>query len=230
MKTLIILILAVLCALPAAAQMNQRQSTASVFVGGYDPGVCVPGDIYVQPSAVKICNAAGTGVSALYTSTAAPGGDFTCVGLTCTISTSLSWAKYSVAVKATCVSTNPCWTVNGVEGADLAAGLTQDVVLFQLPASGCVEVGRLKSSVAFTGAATTTASIGVAGTNTFFLAAQNVKSAVSATNLFAFTAGKCSSSTAAINVVAGIVTTTDNITALVALSAFDVWVKTSVLP
>lgn len=223
MKT-ILLFLAALCALPAAAQ-NQRQGVPSVWIGTNDPGVCSPGDIFVQPTAVKVCNAAGTGVSQLFTSTAGPTGDFTCSGLVCT-----GWTKYSVAVKATCATTNPCWTVNGVEGSDLAAALTQDVTLFQLPANGCVNIGRLKTSLAFTGATTTTASIGVAGTNTFFLAAQNIKSAVSATNLFGFTAGKCSSSTAAINVVAGVTTTVDNITTLVATSAFDVWVKTSVLP
>lgn len=228
MKTLLFA-LAVLLSSLAIAQPNQRQDPPSVWVGGNDPSSCKPGDLYVS-TVVKVCNAAGTGVTQLMTFATPPTGDIACVAGSCTVSTGLGWAKYSVAVKATCASTNACWTVNGVEGADLAAGLTQDVTLFQLPANGCVDIGRLKSSVAFTGAATTTASIGVAGTNTFFLAAQNIKSAVSATNLFAFTAGKCSSSTAAINVVAGIVTTTDNITTLAALSAFDVWVKTSVLP
>jgi len=146
---------------------------------------------------------------------------------------SASWRKYTLAVKASCVSTNPCWTVNGVEGADLTAGLTQDVTLFTLPAKGYVEQIRIKTGTAFAGTTTATAKLGTSASDTFFLStAYNLKTAVSATNFAPATgilAGYGSTTTASIAFVVLITTTVENISSLTTGSV-DVLVKTSVTP
>lgn len=144
------------------------------------------------------------------------------------------WRKYTVATKASCASTNPCWTVNGVEGADLAAGLTQDVTVFQLAANGTVEGVRLKTAVAFAGTTTLTGTLGTATNNLFFLTATyDLKAAVSATNFTpatGYAANLGSTTAAAVNVVLGVTSTVNNINLLTAAKSVDVWVRVAGLP
>jgi hypothetical protein len=145
-----------------------------------------------------------------------------------------AWLKYTVATKAVCVSTNPCWTVNAVEGADLAAGLTQDVTVVQLAANGFVDGIRLKTAVAFTGTTTLTATLGTATNNLFYLLAPyDLMAAVSATTFSpatGYAANLGSTTTAAVNVVLGITSTVQNIDQLAAVKSVDVWLRSAVLP
>ena len=147
-----------------------------------------------------------------------------------------AWQKYALVAIANgvngCANANGCWQVNGVLGANKAAGLTQDVTLFQLPAKGKVTDWRMKTAVVFTGAATAVSGLGVAGSDVLFRAASyDLTVAVSDTNLASGpTAGVGGGTAAAINVVASLITTVNNVDQLAAGAELDVWVQWSILP
>ena len=147
-----------------------------------------------------------------------------------------SWSKYSLVAIANgvngCANANGCWQVNGVLGANKAAGLTQDVTLFQLPIKGKVTDWRMKTAVVFTGAATAVSGLGVTGSDVLFRAASyDLTVAVSDTNLASGpTAGVGGGTAAAINVVASLITTVNNVDQLAAGAELDVWVQWSILP
>ena len=138
-----------------------------------------------------------------------------------------AWQKYALVANA-----NGCWQVNGVLGANKAAGLTQDVTLFQLPIKGKVTDWRMKTAVVFTGAATAVSGLGVTGSDVLFRAASyDLTAAVSDTNLASGpTAGVGGGTAAAINVVASLITTVNNVDQLAAGAELDVWVQWSILP
>jgi hypothetical protein len=146
------------------------------------------------------------------------------------------WKKYSLIAIANgvngCANANGCWQVNGLLGANKAAGLTQDVTLFQLPATGKVTDWRMKTGVAVTGVTTANSGLGVTANNVLFRAASyDLKVAVASTNLVEGpTAGAGSGTGAATNVVASVVTTVDNVDQIVAGGRLDVWIQWSVLP
>lgn len=146
-----------------------------------------------------------------------------------------AWAKYALLKIANgvngCASANGCWQVNGVLGAAAAANLTQDIVLFQLPARGFVDGERIKSNVACTGPASVAAGLGVAGTVGFFRTRDyDVQAAVSNTNLTNELTNPGSTTAAAINVEANLVTTINNVDQIADGCAIDYWVKWAVLP
>jgi len=143
-----------------------------------------------------------------------------------------AWHHFNIAVDAVnlnFVVTAPDGTVTTVA---LAAGLTQDVVLCQLPANAFCHAVREKTVVPFAGATTMTAKVGVAGADTlYYSTAFDLTTAVSATGFApATTAGSTvgCNTTAPINLVVLITTTVADINALTAGSV-DVWVLLSVL-
>jgi len=162
--------------------------------------------------------------SALAILSAAPGGSVP------------AWKKYSLLAIANgvngCANASGCWQVNGVLGADKAAALIQDVVLFQLPGSGKISDWRIKTSTACTGTATANTGLGTAANNVLFRAqAYDIQAAPAATNLTEGpTAGAGSGTSAAINIVASLITTVNNVDQLVTGCAVDFWVLYSVLP
>ena len=151
----------------------------------------------------------------------------------CTVA---EWTKYSLVAIANgvngCASANGCWQVNGVLGAAKTAGLTQDVVLFALPARGHVENWRIKSAVACTGATTIKTGLGTTGNNVLFRAlTYDLKAAVGDTNITSGpTAGAASDTHAATNVVASVITTVENVSDIAAGCAVDFWIHSVVLP
>lgn len=149
-----------------------------------------------------------------------------------------AWKLYALASIANgvngCANANGCWQVNGVLGANRAAALTQDVVLFQLPGKGKVSDWRIKSNIACTGAATANSGLGTTGNNVLFRAqTYDIAAAVSDTNLTEGpTAGAGSGTAAATNIVASVITTsgTQYIDTLAAGCAIDYSVMWAVLP
>lgn len=147
-----------------------------------------------------------------------------------------TWRKYSlVAIADTvngCTNAAGCWQVNGVRGANKAAALTQDVVLFPLPAKGHVTDWRIKTATACTGATTINTGMGTTGNNVLFRArTYNMITAVSATNLSnGPTAATGSDMHATTNIVASLITTVENVDQIVAGCAVDFWVYHGVLP
>jgi hypothetical protein len=147
-----------------------------------------------------------------------------------------AWALYALLAIANgvngCANPNGCWQVNGVLGANKAAGLTQDVVLFQLPVKGKVSDWRIKTNTACTGTATANTGLGVTGSNVLFRAqTYDIQAAPGNTNLTEGpTAGAGSGTSAAINVVASLITTVNNVDQLVAGCALDFDILWSGLP
>jgi hypothetical protein len=146
------------------------------------------------------------------------------------------WKKYSLVAIANgvngCAHGTGCWQVNGILGANKAAALTQDVVLFQLPAKGKVTDWRVKTATACTGTATAITGLGTTANDVLFLAASyDVQAAPAATNLQEGpTAGTGGGTAAATNIVASLITTVNNVELLVAGCGVDVWVEWAVLP
>lgn len=145
------------------------------------------------------------------------------------------WVKYTVVAigngSGGCANSNGCWSVNGGTAVNKAAALTQDVTLFQLPASGAVVTTPvIKTATACTGTTTLTATIGTTNSDTFFTTSlYDLKAAVSNTNLSTGLAVHLGSDTAvATNVVAGLIGTVQNIDQIVAGCSFSVWVMWSV--
>jgi hypothetical protein len=139
-------------------------------------------------------------------------------------------ATDSWAITATALG---CFQVGSGTPVAAAAALTQDIVLFQLPAKGEVSRGRIESSVAATGPTTSVATVGVAGNNHLFLdsgSAYDLMASVSDTNLTTFTPLVGSSTAAAVNVVLNVTTTVQNVSAIAAGTSLYVWLLWAVLP
>jgi|WetSurMetagenome_2_1015567.scaffolds.fasta_scaffold01336_8 hypothetical protein len=146
------------------------------------------------------------------------------------------WRKYSLVSIAngvnTCANANGCWQVNGVYNSIRLAGLTQDVVLFQLPANGYVSDMRIKTAVACTGTTTAVTGLGTAGSHELFrVHTFDIQAAVAATNKSDTIAAAGSYTTAAENVVASLITTSgaEYIDTLAAACAVDYWLLWGVL-
>ena len=146
------------------------------------------------------------------------------------------WTKYTVTKIANgvsgCANANGCWQVNAGAPVAATAGLTQDVVLFQLPAAGHVLSYRIKTATACTGATTILTGLGTASTNTFYLAqTYNLITAVSATNISpALPVNMGSDTASAVNIVASLITTVANVDQIANGCSFAVHVLWSVLP
>lgn len=146
------------------------------------------------------------------------------------------WFKYAVLKIANgvngCASANGCWQVNGVLGAAAAAGLTQDVSLFVLPARGHVTDYRIKLGVRCTGAATSNTGLGTALTNTLYRTQNyNLDQAVGNTILATGPPAFGGSDThGAVEVVGSLINTVDNIDQLVVGCAVDYWLLWGTLP
>jgi hypothetical protein len=185
-------------------------------VGGVDIGIA-------RPSAGLLEINTGT-AGTLAPLNIAPGG------------TTPAWKKYALVSIANgvngCTNANGCWRVNGVLGANKAAALTQDVVLFALPAKGQVTDWRIKTNTACTGATTINTGLGTTGSNVLFRAqTYSLTAVVSDTNLTnGPTAGTGSDTAAATNIVASLITTVANVDQIAAGCAVDFWVMWSVLP
>lgn len=142
-----------------------------------------------------------------------------------------TWIKCAITSSSTnlVVSGNGCIASTTAK----AAALTQNIVLFQLPANGHVSQYRLKTSTAYAGTTTLTAGLGTASSTDFYLVSAtgyNLKTAVSATNLTTAAPIATGSDTAsAVNVVVSLTSTIDNISSISA-GAVNVWVLKSVVP
>jgi hypothetical protein len=147
------------------------------------------------------------------------------------------WMRYTLTSVANgvngCANANGCWQVNGTLGANRAAGITQSVTLFTLPANSFVNAVRVKTATAFTGTATLTATLGTAGSATFFVSVPyNMQSAVSATNFSpasGISAGLGSATTASEAVVLALTSSVQNIDQISA-GVVDVWANRVTLP
>ena len=147
------------------------------------------------------------------------------------------WKKYSMVKIANgvggCANANGCWRVNSDTPVAAAAGTTQSVALFSLPANGYVTAFRIKTSTACTGPATLTTGLGTTSSSGLFMATSgyNLKTAVAATNVTTAVPLAMGSDTAsAVNVVASITSTVSNIDQTAAGCAADFWVLWGVLP
>jgi hypothetical protein len=147
-----------------------------------------------------------------------------------------AWYKYSLIAIANgvngCAHGTGCWQVNGVLGANKAAGFTQDVVLFQLPAKGKVTDWTMQTVAACTGATTASSGLGTAANNVLFRTqSYDIAAAPGATNIVEGpTAGAGAGTSAAINIVASLITTVANVDQLVAGCAVDYEVLWAVKP
>lgn len=147
-----------------------------------------------------------------------------------------AWGKYALVAIANgvngCANANGCWQLNGVLGANKSAALTQDVVLFQLPAKGHVTDWRIKANTACTGTTTAKTGLGTTGNDVLFRAqTYDIQAAPGNTNLAnGPTAGTGSDTHAATNIVGSLITTVADIDQLVAGCAVDFWVLWGVLP
>jgi len=145
------------------------------------------------------------------------------------------WILYQLAGLANgaggCTNANGCWSVNGGTAVAQAAAVTQDVVLFALPAKGYVDGMRIKTNVVCSGATTATAGLGTASTHAYYRDhTYDIAAAVSDTNKTDVLAATGSDTAAGVNVVASLVTTVENVDALADTCKVDYWVKWGVLP
>lgn len=146
-----------------------------------------------------------------------------------------AWALYQLAGVANgvggCTDADGCWSVNGGTAVAQAADVTQDAVLFALPAKGYVESIRIKTNTACTGATTANVGLGTTGTHAYYRDhTYDIAAAVSATNKSDTIAATGSDTAAATNVVASLVTTVENVHDIVDTCKIDFWVKWGVLP
>lgn len=113
-----------------------------------------------------------------------------------------------------------------------AAGLTQSISLFTLPANGYISAYRLKSSTAFAGTTALTSGIGTTSSPNLFLVSAtgyNLKAAVSATNITtALPLIVGADTTASVDAVLSLTSTVDNLSSISA-GVVDAWVLWSVL-
>ena len=131
-----------------------------------------------------------------------------------------------------CTNATGCWSVNGGTAIAQTAGLTQDVVLEALPAKAQVSDWRIKTNTICTGATTAKVGLGTTASNVLFRAQiYDIGAAVSGTNLTTGpTAGAGSNTAAATNLVASLITTVENVDAIVDTCKVDIWVLYGVLP
>jgi hypothetical protein len=150
-----------------------------------------------------------------------------------------TWHKYSLAKIANatggCTNANGCWTVNGGTAVNAAAALTQDIVLFALPAQGSVDTPlRMKTRTACSGAATALiTSLGDTASDTYFASGltYDLTAAVSATNLSNVLPTALGADTSAsTNITVTLTTTVNNVDQLATGCAVDFWVKWAILP
>ena len=108
--------------------------------------------------------------------------------------------------------------------------LTQDVVLFQLPAKGSVDHWRIVPVAACTGSTTAVTGLGTATNNVFYrLSTFDIQAAPGDTNFDGNISATGSTNLAAVNVVASLTNTVDNIDQLVTGCAVDYKLEWSVL-
>jgi hypothetical protein len=146
------------------------------------------------------------------------------------------WRKYALVAIANgvngCANANGCWQINGVLGANKAAGFTQDVVLAALGARWQLTDWRIKTNTACTGTTTALSGLGTTGNNVLFRPqTYDIAPAASNTNLSTGpTAGAGADTAAATNLIASLITTVQNVDQLVAGCAVDYWAMWAVLP
>jgi hypothetical protein len=146
------------------------------------------------------------------------------------------WRKYSLVAIVNgvngCANANGCWQVNGILGANKAAGFTQDVVLTALGARWQLTDWRIKTNTACTGATTALSGLGTTGNNTLFRSqTYDIAPAAANTNLSTGpTAGAGADTAAGTNLVASLITTVQNVDQLVAGCAVDYWAMWGILP
>ncbi len=136
-------------------------------------------------------------------------------------------AKWTVANSGSnFLITNPDATTSTVAKA---AGVTQSVVMFALPAKAVITSCYIKSNTAFTGTLTLTGSVGVTGSLTGCLGVYDLQAAVSNTNLSAAALTTPIVSIAGTNLILALVSTIDNLTS-VSAGSVSVWITWSILP
>ncbi len=142
------------------------------------------------------------------------------------------WQKISVAnsgsnFAVTCV---PATTNCGTASVAKAAALTQSVVLYALPANAFIDSCVVKSTTAFAGTTTLTATLGVTGALTSCVSTPfDLNAAVSNTNLSSIVLTAPVLSVAGTNLILALTGTVSNLSSISA-GAASVWVKLSVLP
>ena len=146
-------------------------------------------------------------------------------------------ARYDVLAVANgvsgCTDAGGCWTVNGGSPVARAAGLTQSVTLFQLPANSDLLRYRYKTSTACTGTTTLFVGLGTAASPGLFLVSAtgyDLKAAVADTNISVALPLVSIGTAAATNIVASLTATVDNLTAVANGCAFTAWITSGVLP
>lgn len=144
-----------------------------------------------------------------------------------------TWYRFNVAVTA-----KGKMTVTGPDNIpsiySLAAAMSDDVPLCDLPPNAFINAVRIKSSVISAGATTMTGTVGVTGADTFFISTvYDLMAAITATN---FAQGDLTvpdpvgnNTTAAIGLVVGLISTVANLDQLTA-GVFDVWIQLALLP
>jgi hypothetical protein len=148
------------------------------------------------------------------------------------------WSSYLVTAIGNgvngCANANGCWSINGALGPNKAAALTQNIVLFGLPANGFVQSYRIKSAVQCTGTASLASGLGTASSPNFYLISAtgyDLEAAVSATNITtALPLLTGADTSAAVNVVASLTSTGQNIDQVTAGCSFTVSVLSGLLP
>ena len=160
----------------------------------------------------------------LFSAGASADPSFRAISITDLPATAAAWKNYVVTKIANgaggCANAAGCWSVNGGTAVAADAQLTQDIVLFQLPANGFVDpLARVKTATACTGATTALITdFGLTGTAAYYKTGltYDIAAAVTATNLLstAFTALGADTA-AATNVTARITTSVANVDQLV---------------
>lgn len=111
-----------------------------------------------------------------------------------------------------------------------AAATTQSVTIFALPANSVLLGCTAKSTTAFTGTTTLTATVGVTGTLTACIATPfDLKAAVANTNVSVALALTPTVNIAGTNLILALTSTVDNLSS-VSAGAVSVWVTWMVLP
>ncbi len=139
------------------------------------------------------------------------------------INLALSGSNFTV----TCV---PATANCGTASVAKAAALTQSVTLYTLPANAFVDSCVVKSTTAFAGTTTLTATLGVTGALTSCVSTPfDLNAAVSNNNLASVSPTAPVLSVAGTNLILALTGTVSNLSAISA-GAVSVWVKLSVLP
>ena len=238
LSTLFLVALSLLFLVPRAGSQGSTQQIQPRFFSTLStPGACSFPDFYVRPDTGDVfqCGVSndarkvGFDVAGTYLSQADAASTYLTQAAAAT-TLGAGWETHVVAFKLACASTNPCLTLDGVEQADLPAGLTQTIVIAALPAKGFVEFTRLKTSTAFAGTTTLTATLGTTGTANLYTAAYNLKTAVAATNLSpGLPAGAGSDTASATNITFKLTATVDDLSSLTA-GVVSISFKTSLIP